>query len=949
MTSLNRIIFFTISWVNLLILHSSKTENIAMSQMVHKMVFDNNLTLTELSNGLKVAVISKSESDTVRLALAFKVGSNVEDDSTRGMAHLVEHMVLKGTEKLSEMDIAEQARIHGWSYNALTAHDSTTFFFQGPKANWQKFADILLDCMQNCLFSDEHLASEMHTVVEELRQRRSNPVFVAGENLTALSFSKEHPYHHPLIGYVQSLSKMTGAKLKAFYQRYYVPQNAVLTIAGDVDANQAIAYIKPKFEKVARGTEWKAPSYQPSAYPTGKALTTQAPIDQKAINLQWTIPGKKHDLLNNVVADFACGLLNQHLQQKLVHDSNVASIVALAATTLNDRTMITCSIVPTNEQDEGALLNLNNELTNFVQSGIMQAVLTQIINNTLAFLRRQFNDPKMAAAIWEQHFLVHYKADCWDDIIKIYEQKITPELIIEFVEKNLVHTPANALIVSPVKEEKRAAWLAEQNTTQAQEDLLLAKFKRTSKLDTINTTTAPLNTVNSYLNYKLDTLQADGPATIVNGLEILSCKDSAKPMTFAILKLKDHSYFSQAKTGFLLDLATSVLLECNPNFTYAELIAWVNAHNAGFSIHKTGITIMAPSANFLAAMEKFVEIMSKPVFTQTALDKAKTLQLGQLRPLATNPTIVGLTNFYQHAFANTGLAWSIEEAVAFVQQASLEEVAQAFQTFMNPSNLQMIVGGNFDQNALIKQLETSLKQWPTKSALHEVPQACLNKMPQEINVPLLSQQEALMFIKISSANFKHSDFATLKLLQQLLFADGLNAKIMQIRQQTGLFYNCVAALSDQAPGNPDLNLNLLRFEIAKGKIKALEDAVKGFLADLVANGITQQELDAAKQSWFTVVNGIKENHQVALATTLATYQLTGDNNYNLKLWQQIAALSLPEVNAAIRKHLDPKLFTIIRVGDVSDQQANKVQPQEQKDGLIARCSKWVSNLWSNNK
>src|SRR3990172_8208409 len=132
------------------------------------------ITKVVLENGMTVLIFKNSSIPKVLVQIAYDVGSYVESDGERGLAHLIEHMIFKGTTKMSESDIDEISRKYGASYNAFTSMDMTSYYFETNKNNWKPFMSILADCMQNARFDDQHLASELKAVIQELKMYKDD-------------------------------------------------------------------------------------------------------------------------------------------------------------------------------------------------------------------------------------------------------------------------------------------------------------------------------------------------------------------------------------------------------------------------------------------------------------------------------------------------------------------------------------------------------------------------------------------------------------------------------------------------------------------------------------------------------------------------------------------------------------------------------------------------------
>jgi zinc protease len=192
----------------------------------------------------------------VSIQLWYNVGSKDEGIGERGIAHLIEHMVFKGTQKLSESDINMITHMLSGSCNAFTSYDYTGYLFNFPKQHWQEALVMMSDCMRGCSFKEDMLSSEMKAVIQELKMYRDNYTSSLFEKMVSTIFDA-HPYHHPIIGYKEDLWNASSQLLKNFYNKHYVPNNAALVVVGDVAAQEVFEAAERYFGAIPYGPNYK--------------------------------------------------------------------------------------------------------------------------------------------------------------------------------------------------------------------------------------------------------------------------------------------------------------------------------------------------------------------------------------------------------------------------------------------------------------------------------------------------------------------------------------------------------------------------------------------------------------------------------------------------------------------------------------------------------------------
>ncbi|MBI1175388.1 MAG: insulinase family protein [Sideroxydans sp.] len=194
-----------------------------------------------LHNGLKVVVKEDHRAPVVVQQVWYHVGSMDEWTGKTGIAHALEHMMFKGTRSVPAGEFSKRIAAAGGRENAFTSYDYTAYFQQLHKSKLPLAMKLESDRMQNLLVSKKEFDKEIQVVMEERRWRTDDqPHSLLSEQLMATLY-EQHPYHHPVIGWMSDLQKLTADDVRAWYRRYYRPNNAVLVIAGDVDAKQVFA------------------------------------------------------------------------------------------------------------------------------------------------------------------------------------------------------------------------------------------------------------------------------------------------------------------------------------------------------------------------------------------------------------------------------------------------------------------------------------------------------------------------------------------------------------------------------------------------------------------------------------------------------------------------------------------------------------------------------------
>ena len=207
-----------------------------------------------LDNGLKVLLLENHRSPAVTFQVWYRVGSRNEVDGKSGMAHFLEHMLFKGTEKVAPEEYARTIRKHGGRSNAFTSHDATVYHATMSRETIGIAIELEADRMVNTRFEEKYFQPEKKVVQEERRMRADRPRSALAEITNAVTYAV-HPYRRPIIGWPEDVRRMTLEDMKEFYRTYYSPNNAFILVAGDFDSEEILTKVRETFGKIPRGSE----------------------------------------------------------------------------------------------------------------------------------------------------------------------------------------------------------------------------------------------------------------------------------------------------------------------------------------------------------------------------------------------------------------------------------------------------------------------------------------------------------------------------------------------------------------------------------------------------------------------------------------------------------------------------------------------------------------------
>lgn len=249
------------------------------------------------SNDLKVVLAPRREAPVVAFMVVYRVGSRNEAVGYTGSTHLLEHMLFKGTptyNKKNGMQIASVLQKQGAVFNADTWFDRTRYYEMLPNDQLEMAIHLESDRMRNSFIADEDRQSEMTVVRNELERGENDPGRILDERVWALAF-REHPYHHPTIGWRSDVEGVPTARLKEFYDTYYHPNNATAIVVGDFEESEALSQIGRHFGPIPRSPHPIPPMYTVEPPQEGEIRFKLRRAGQLGlVEMAWHIPEAKH-------------------------------------------------------------------------------------------------------------------------------------------------------------------------------------------------------------------------------------------------------------------------------------------------------------------------------------------------------------------------------------------------------------------------------------------------------------------------------------------------------------------------------------------------------------------------------------------------------------------------------------------------------------------------------
>jgi zinc protease len=358
---------------------------------------NNTVKKITLSNGLKVFLKEIHTASIISSWLWYRVGSRDEVQGRTGVSHWVEHMQFKGTPQFPANILDKSISREGGSWNAFTFMDWTAYFETMPADKIDLALRLEADRMVNSRFGANDVASERTVITSEREGHENEPLFQLGEAIQQIAF-RVHPYHHEVIGDMADLLTMTRDDLYNHYRAFYVPNNAVMAVAGDFDAEYMLARIRELFEPIPAGPE-PARLARPEPVQNGEVrLSVEGPGETDYVQVCYRFPPASHpdffplSVLDSLLAGpsnlnmFSGGISNKtsRLYRALVDKEMAVSIHGGAQATIDPFLYTITMTVHPKRKPEEALAALDRELQRIRDEKVTKEEITRAIKQARA-------------------------------------------------------------------------------------------------------------------------------------------------------------------------------------------------------------------------------------------------------------------------------------------------------------------------------------------------------------------------------------------------------------------------------------------------------------------------------------------------------------------------------------------------------------------------------------
>ncbi|KAA5544960.1 M16 family metallopeptidase [Adhaeribacter rhizoryzae] len=874
-----------------------------------------------LPNGLTVVVHEDHSDPIVHVDVTYHVGSAREEVGKSGFAHFFEHMMFQGSDHVGDDEHFKIVSEAGGTLNGSTNRDRTNYFETLPTNQLETALWLEADRMGFLLdaVTQKKFENQRSTVKNERGQNYDNrPYGLVSEKVAQALFPYGHPYSWTTIGYLEDLNRGTLADLKNFFLRWYGPNNATLTVGGDVTPQQVVKLAEKYFGSIPRGPEVKNMKLPAPTLNQDRYISYEDNIRFPLLQLTYASVPAYHpdevalDCLAEIIGQGKTSILYKNLikTQKATSASASHYTSELAG-------QFSLSIMPFPGQSLADMEKAAREaFTEFEKTGVSDDALTRYKSSAEANAIYGLSSVagKVAQLAAYQTYLgtpnqlprelKKIQSLTKADVMRVYNQYIKGKhaVVLSVVPKG----KANEVAKADNFKVDQTGYKAPKNEYDG---LKYAKAK-----DNFDRSKRPAAGPNPVV--KVPPFWTD---KIANNIKVIGAKNDEIPTVTLLFSLKGgHRLEAKdpAKAG-IASLTAAMLNEASEKYTAEEISSQLDKLGSSISFGSDAdemtVSVQSLVKNLDATLALLEERMLHPRFDQTDFDRLKKQRLEAIANQSTQPTVVA-NNVYNKLLYGEGniMAVPVIGTTPSVQNITLADVKKFYQDNFSPSVANLVIVGDTEQNKILPKL-TFLNKWTPKPV--EIPTQATNAGIDKTKIFLIDKEKAAQSeIRIGYMALPYDatgEYYKARIMNYLLggaFSSRIN---LNLREDKGFTYGARSGFSGTEYAGP--------FTASAGvRSNASDSSVVEFMKEIKRmreEGVTDAELAFVKSAMGQSEARSYETafQKAAFLNNILRYNL--DKDYVTKQNQILQNITKAEINALAKKYLPYEKMNILLVGD----------------------------------
>jgi len=886
------------------------------------------MKMIKLKNGLEAVIQENHSAPVVSVQVWVKAGSKDESDDLAGVAHLIEHMIFKGSEKFGPGEVASLVESKGGEINAFTTNDFTVYYVTISSRFFELALEALSDSIFKPEFDEDELEREREVVLEEIRRQEDNPRVKLYQELMALSY-QSHPYRRPVIGYQDTVGKMERKQILSFWDCYYQPSNIIVSIVGDLNREQTEKLVKKYFGNLKTpGISCSLSEVRNLSEPAQNQLRTKfkfSQLEQGYIYLGFKIPEFGHpdmpalDLLATILGQGESSRLVETVrnEQKLVHQ-----VWSYSSTPKGPGLFIIgASLEPKNllKASEAITSQIASIKKSGVQDWELERAKRQIESDAIyaretmqgnarriGFFSALISDPG-----YEEKYLSNIEKVSAQEI-----QKITKKYLTSFSLNFVGLLPASASL--PAKPNQLEEEL--KGVVSRAEEKLSEPVKSGYQPLISSSPLWPLSQPAS----KPQIVSLPKRFVLKNGIRLLVRENQYVPIVSVRAGFLGGLRFENEQTNGVFNLIAEMLTEgtktMNSNEIHREIESLAGSITGFSGRNSFGLTMTVPSPNFEKSLGLLASLIQEPVFPEEDLNRVRGLVLASLRREQDQPRILVNNLFFETLYTQHPYRLNPLGKEESLKKLTREELLNFYQLFSVPEKLVIAISGDVNGEQVKAKLEELFQGWEksSESIAPPAPEPGFDQLREKIITRKASQTQIM--VGWLGAEISSPDQPGIEVLSEILA--GMSGRLfVELRDKKSLAYELGA-----------YHLEGIETGYISGYIgcapEKKPEAINGILTEfekLKEESVSEEELNRAK-------NSLIGSYEIGLQNNLnVASHMFFDEVFNLEFghWQRYAEriekVSAEDIQRVAKKYLTKGYaLAIIEPGSVSGKNKNRL-------------------------
>ncbi|MDO6516004.1 M16 family metallopeptidase [Zobellia uliginosa] len=882
-------------------------------------------------NGMNILLVQDNAAPVVTVQIVYRVGSKHEVPGNTGSTHLLEHLNFKGTptfNKRKGTSIDSKLNSIGARMNATTWYDRTNYYETIPSDHIEIALHIEADRMRNSLLLKEDKDSEMTVVRNEFERGENNPNSLLNKEMWATAYMA-HPYHHNTIGWRSDIEKMPIETLRDFYNTYYWPDNATLTIIGDFQKESLFDLVDKYFGKIT-----KAPHDMPQPYTTEpdqlgpRRIIIKKPGQQGIVSIGYKIPGRMHDdlpalqVLSQIIGSGTSSILN-----KTFVDTGIALYGYSSASNFKEVGLLSVSLGITPDKDHE---EINEQLLEMIATVKNDGVTQEDVDRIVAKLNAQTILSRDGSGSIARELNEAIAGGDWKDYINANKRlsKVTAEDVKRVANTYLLEDQSTTgYFIPKVPGGNEAVGQKPANYMLNDDSKYFYRNPEHASKDCPTNSDIVSQEVISEITSAYQTIEISDKGEkftreSIVGIDVITAKTGAKDFLTVSASFPIGDYLNTNGNEMVPSLTAQMLSKGTLNhdkFQFSQKLEKLGVTlRVSAGTHDMRIGFKCLKKDLYEVVTLLAEELRFPLFDEKEFNLLKQQNEGSMKRGLTDPGTQGSIALSQAIYqeGHPNYTTDIQTSIDNLNKVTLNELKVFHKKYFGPADMHLVAVGDVDTKALYKALKVAFKGW-TGGVKAKANFKKTNKADALTKVVTIPQKpSAEMYIgQYTGIQRMDKDYLPFYMGTSIL-GGGFSGRLMRtVRDEDGLTYSINARHSghNYVDGywyvNASFNPNLFQ--------KGL-DATMVQIKKWVEQGVTEEEL-AAKKTNLTGSFKVSLSTTGGLAGALLDFVERGlEPDYIDQYTKDIEAVTLEQVNSTIKKYIDLNKLIIIKSGSLDD-------------------------------